>query len=100
MVGSGRPWLDCCGGLATTSDATPASWAGTTFITTVEASAARPPGTYRPTRVTGTHRSVTVPPGTTWVVTSVRRWSAWTVRTRVIASSSAARSVGGALAPH
>ena len=31
-----------------------------------------PPGTYRPTRPTGTHFSVTVPPGTTSTVTSSR----------------------------
>ena len=43
---------------------TPAIWAGTTFITTLEGYTASPPGTYRPTRRTGTQRWVTVPPGT------------------------------------
>src|SRR4051812_11929032 len=75
-------------------DSTPAIWAGTTFMTTLDSNGASPPGTYRPTRRTGTQRSVTVPPGTTCVVTSERRWSAWTRRTRVIASSSAARRDG------
>src|SRR4051812_48529564 len=74
-------------------DSTPAICAGTTFMTTLDSRGASPPGTYRPTRRTGIHRSVTVPPGTTWVVTSVRRWSACTRRTRAIASSSAARRV-------
>src|SRR4051812_33081707 len=63
-------------------------------MTTLDSSGASPPGTYSPTRRTGTQRSVTVPPGTTCVVTSVRRWSACTFRTREIDSSSAARSVG------
>ena len=49
---------------------TPATWAGTTFISTLETSGAMPPGTYRPTRSMGTRRWVTVPPGTTSVVTS------------------------------
>ena len=88
----------CCGGLATAMRARPRPpgpaprssprWTG---------SSARPPGTYRPTRRTGTQRSVTVPPGTTWVVTSVRRWSACTSRTRSIATSSAARTAGSRL---
>ena len=52
------------------------------------------PGTYSPTRSTGTHRSVTVPPGTTRVVTSVRRWSRWTRRARRIDSSRASRTRG------
>ena len=56
-----------------TSDSTPAIWAGTTFITTLEGYTALPPGTYRPTRSTGTHRSVTVAPGASVVVVSVRR---------------------------
>ena len=36
---------------------------GTTFITTLDGYTALPPGTYRPTRSTGTQRSVTVAPG-------------------------------------
>src|SRR3954449_11142653 len=92
--GSGIPPWSRCGGEATAIDSTPAICAGTTFMTTRDSNGARPPGTYRPTRRTGSQRSVTVPPGTTWVVTSVRRWSACTFRTREIDSSSAARSVG------
>jgi hypothetical protein len=80
--------------VATAIDCTPAICAGTTFMTTELSSGARPPGTYSPTRRTGTQRSVTLPPGTTSVVTSVRRWSACTLRTRAIDSSSAARSGG------
>ncbi len=34
IVGCGRPPNSACGGEATASEATPASWAGTTFITT------------------------------------------------------------------
>ena len=37
---------------------------------------------------------MTVPPGTTWVTTSVRRWSACTVRARAMDVSSAARTAG------
>ena len=33
------------------------------FMTTLDGYTALPPGTYRPTRSTGTHRSVTVAPG-------------------------------------
>src|SRR6202012_2624377 len=100
MVGGGRPlkrasYRPCgwaCGGLATTSEPTPAACAGTTFITTLDGYTAFPPGTYRPTRSTGTHRSVTVAPGPSVVVTSDRRWSACTARVRSIATSSAART--------
>ena len=49
---------------------TPATCAGITFISTLDGSGARPPGTYRPTRPTGRCRRVTVPPGTTSTVTS------------------------------
>src|ERR1043165_5351005 len=73
IVGCGSPPWSACGGEETAREADPASWAGTTFMTTLEGYTARPPGTYRPTRSTGTQRSVTVPPGTTWVVVSVRR---------------------------
>src|SRR5687768_13789279 len=67
-AGCGRPPNSACGGEHTTSDSTPAICAGTTFMTTVDGYMARPPGAYRPTRATGTHFSVTVPPGTTCVV--------------------------------
>jgi hypothetical protein len=42
---SGRPPFSRCGGLTTTRERTPAAWAGTTFITTVDGYIARPPGT-------------------------------------------------------
>ncbi len=94
MVGCGRPSNSACGGEASAMDSTPASWAGTTFMTTEDGYTERPPGAYRPTRSTGTHFSVTVPPGTTWVVCSVRRWLRCTVRARRIDSSRAARTAG------
>lgn len=36
MVGCGRPPKSFCGGEATAMPSTPASWAGTTFMTTDE----------------------------------------------------------------
>ena len=96
IVGCGRPLkgpaFPACGGLAITSESTPAVCAGTTFITTLDGYTALPPGTYSPTRSTGTQRSVTVAPGANVVVVSVRRWSACTARARSIATSSAART--------
>src|SRR5258708_8042381 len=68
IVGCGSPPKPACGGEQTTSDSTPAACAGTTFITTVDGYTASPPGAYRPTRSTGTQRSVTVPPSATVVV--------------------------------
>ena len=50
MLGCGSPSNSTCGGEATAIEATPATWAGTTFMITLEARAARPPGTYSPTR--------------------------------------------------
>src|SRR6478672_8537570 len=67
IVGCGRPPCSACGGETTTKDSTPATCAGTTFITTDDGYTARPPGAYSPTRRTGTNRSETTPPGTTWV---------------------------------
>src|SRR3954470_13989149 len=69
-VGCGRPPDSFCGGEHTTSDSTPAVCAGTTFMTTLDGNTAGPRGTNTPPRRTGTQRSVTVPPGTTWVVVS------------------------------
>src|SRR5947209_17966321 len=65
IVGCGRPPNSFCAGEKTAIDATPATCAGTTFMTTLDGYTARPPGTYSPTRRTGIQRSVTVPPGTT-----------------------------------
>jgi hypothetical protein len=45
MVGSGSPPHSRRGGLASASERTPATWAGTTFITTLDGSGASPPGT-------------------------------------------------------
>src|SRR6201999_895631 len=73
---------------------TPATCAGTTFITTLDGYTALPPGTYSPTRSTGTQRSVTVAPAPSVVVTSVRRWAAWTARVRSIITRSASRTSG------
>ena len=72
IVGCGNPPNAFCGGDATAIDETLAICAGTTFITTLLGYTARPPGTYRPTRSTGIHFSVTVPPSTTVVVLSFR----------------------------
>src|SRR4051794_16161011 len=69
-AGCGSPSLSACGGEATASELTPAASAGTTFITTLLGYATRPPGTYRPTRRTGTQRSVTRLPVATSTVTS------------------------------
>src|SRR6476620_10531078 len=55
-VGCGSPPYSFCGGEATARDGTPATCAGTTFMTTLDARGARPPGTYSPTRWTGTKR--------------------------------------------
>ncbi|WP_371328103.1 histidinol dehydrogenase, partial [Mycobacterium sp. 1423905.2] len=61
----------------------------TDVTTTLDGYTALPPGTYSPTRCTGTHRSVTVAPGPSVVVTSVRRWSACTARVRSIITCNA-----------
>ena len=45
MVGCGSPPLSACGEDVSAIDPTPATWAGTTFITTLETSGAMPPGT-------------------------------------------------------
>jgi hypothetical protein len=45
MLGCGNPPNSRCGGDATAIDATPASWAGTRFMITLDASGASPPGT-------------------------------------------------------
>ncbi len=74
---------------------TPATWAGTTFMITLEANGASPPGTYSPTRLTGTIRWVTTAPGATGTSTADSPSSAaLTVRRRLIDTSNAARSSG------
>ena len=45
IVGCGQPANSRCGGEASAIEATPATWAGTTFMITLEASGASPPGT-------------------------------------------------------
>src|SRR4051812_11357257 len=70
IVGCGRPPDSARGDDVSAIDPTPATCAGTTFITTLDTSGATPPGTYSPTRSTGTISLVTVPPGTTSVVMS------------------------------
>src|ERR1700754_1488605 len=59
IVGCGNPLPQepngvFCGELVSAIEPTPATCAGTTFISTLETSGATPPGTYRPTRSTGT----------------------------------------------
>ena len=89
---SGQPSLSRCGGEVTAIARTPATCAGTTFITTLDGYSARPPGTYSPTRRTGTQRWVTVPPGAIWVTFSVGNCAAWPTLARAIDSVSAART--------
>ena len=45
MLGWGRAPNSFCGGEQTIREATPAVWAGTTFMTTLEGYTASPPGT-------------------------------------------------------
>ena len=95
MLGCGRPPNSRCGGEASAIEATPATWAGTTFMITLEASGARPPGTYRPTRPTGIIRWCTEAPGPrTTSTTGSPSSAALTVRRRLIAVSNAARRSG------
>src|SRR6478752_9070511 len=91
---SGQPSLSRCGGEVTAIARTPATCAGTTFITTLEGYNARPPGTYSPTRRTGTHRWVTVPPGATVVTRPVGSCAACPTRALAIDSVRAARTAG------
>src|SRR5690625_7258511 len=67
-VSSGSPPRPDCGGLATARPPTPAAWAATTFITTELGNTASPPGTYSPTRWTGTQRWCTLATYTTEVL--------------------------------
>ena len=67
-------------------------------MTTLDTSGAMPPGTYRPTRWIGTIIWLTVPPGTTCVVTSCSSSASQVVRSRRIDSSSAARMSGSSAA--
>jgi len=95
MLGCGSPPNPACGGLATAIDGTPATWAGTTFISTLDASGASPPGTYRPTRPTGTSRCSTTAPGASSTRTGTLAASASaTLRRRSMASVNAARTSG------
>ena len=94
MLGCGSPPWSFWGGLARAMPPTPAVWAGTTFITTVLSSGARPPGTYRPTRCIGTLRCTTRAPGARSVVTSCSSSASQVARSRRIDSSSPARTAG------
>ena len=44
-MGCGSPPWSFCGDDVSAIDSTPATWAGTTFMTTLETSGASPPGT-------------------------------------------------------
>src|SRR6266849_8033922 len=92
--GCGSPWFAACGGDATAIEATPATWAGTMFITTELGYATRPPGTYTPARPTGENRPVTVSPAMTWVVVSGGSCAPCTRLVRLTASSRAALTWG------
>jgi hypothetical protein len=75
-------------------DETPATCAGTTFMTTLDTNGAMPPGTYSPTRSTGTIRWVTVAPGATSVTTSCSSSARQVARSLRIDSSRADRTSG------
>jgi hypothetical protein len=92
MVGWMLPSNCRCAGEASATDDTLATWAGTTFITTLEKYAALPPGTYKPTRATGLQRWTTSAPGPRVVTLGVGNWASEAARTRTIASSSASRT--------
>ena len=94
MVGCGQPSLSVCGGLTTAMDSTPATLAGTTFITTLDGYTARPPGTYNPTRRTGRHVCRTMAPGPSSVTPLAGNWSLCTRVVRSMAVSSALRTSG------
>ena len=97
IVGCGRPPWSFCGDEVSAIEPTPATWAGTTFMTTLETRGATPPGTYSPTRPTGTIRCVTV--ASPYLVTaSVSRSASQEARSRRIDSSSAARTSGSSAA--
>ena len=92
-VGCGRP--SGPGGEHTAIPGTPATWAGTIAITALDGYVARPPGTYRPARRTGTGRLETTCPAAAspgWGAASAppRRCGRWS------ASSSSASRTGGA----
>src|SRR6476660_7538721 len=91
---SGQPSLSRCGGEVTAMALTPATCAGTTFITTLDGYSASPPGTYSPTRRTGTQRWVTVPPGAIWLTFSTGNWAEWPTLALAIDSVSAALTCG------
>ena len=76
------------------NDSTPATKAGITFMTTELGYATSPPGTYSPTRCTGTHFSMTSAPALTLITASVRRCASCTNRARRAASSTASRTCG------
>ena len=94
MAGAGRPPLSRRGGEATAIWPTPATCAGTTFMTTEEGSGTVPAGTYTPARSTATYRSVTCAPSPIEVTWSAGRCASCTGRTRRIISSSAALRSG------
>src|SRR3954471_9442599 len=73
-AGSTRPVASA--GLATTTEATPATRAGTTVITRDDGYGAEPPGTYAPARATGSHRRSSSTPGTMVVRVVAGRWGA------------------------
>ena len=65
-----------CGGVHTTTCGQPASRAGTPSISSVLNNGAEPPGTYRPTRCTGTARRLQATPGMVSTRSSGSRWAA------------------------
>ena len=96
MLGCGSPSNSTCGGEATAIEATPATWAGTTFMITLEASGGEPAGHVQtdPVRPGSSAGSPTAPGASSTVVAVSPSSAALTRRRRSMATSKAARTSG------
>src|SRR3990170_5061719 len=94
MVGWIAPPNSFCGGEASATDDTPATRAGTTFMTTLDGYTALPPGTYSPTLSIGLHRWITSAPVSRVVTVGPGTCAFDAASTRSMASSSASRTAG------
>ena len=79
---------------ASAMEGTPATFAGTTFMITLDASGANPAGTYKPTRLTGIMRRRTTAPGATLTSPPLSPSSVSQTRRRSIAVAKAFRRSG------